>query len=256
VWLARDVIGTFHAVKLVHRASFSSDQPFEREFRGMQRYTPLSRNHPGWVHVLHVGRNPSQGYFYYVMEPADDEASGQEIDPATYRPRTLSSELSRRGRLPLSECVALGIALAEALDYLHSHLLVHRDIKPSNVIFVHGTPKFTDVGLVTEARNRDHSVSHLGTEGYIAPEGPGTAAADVYSLGKLLFEISTGSDRRLFPVLPEALLLEAGRDWLGAWRLLLEKACAPDPAKRYQSAADVVAALRSLPEPRAGEPGA
>jgi serine/threonine protein kinase len=255
VWLARDVIGTFHAVKLIYRSSFNSEVPFEREFKGMQKYTPISRNHPGWVHVLHVGRNDAEGYFYYVMEAADDETSGQEIDPDTYQPRTLARELQKRGRLPIEECLELGIALAEALDYLHGQLLVHRDIKPSNVIFVHGVPKFTDVGLVTEVRNRDHSVSFLGTEGYIAPEGPGTAAADIYSLGKLLYEVSTGRDRMAFPA-PASTLDEAdGADGLQRLTDIIRKVCAEQAGQRYHSAAELREELVRLQRSRTNSPG-
>jgi serine/threonine protein kinase len=77
----------------------------------------------------------------------------------------------------------LGLALAEALAHLHSHGLVHRDIKPSNLIFVNGRPKLADIGLVTDASDQ---CSIVGTEGYLPPDGPGTPAADVFALGKVL----------------------------------------------------------------------
>src|SRR5437867_3583761 len=93
-------------------------------------------------------------------------------------------------------CLSLCIHLADALDYLHRQQLIHRDIKPSNIIFVKRTPKFADVGLVTGIATEDHETTYLGTEGYIAPEGPGTPAADIYGLGKVLYEATTGQDRR------------------------------------------------------------
>jgi len=257
VWLARDMIGSFHAVKVIHRSSFDSQTPFEREYHGMQKFTPLSRNHPGWIHVLHVGRNDAEGYFFYVMELADDETTGQEIDPDHYQPRTLANELQQRGRLPLKECLDLGIALADALDYLHGQLLVHRDIKPSNVIYVHGAPKFTDVGLVTEVRNRDRDVSMLGTEGYMAPEGPGAAAADIYSLGKLLYEISTGRDRFAFPALPESMVEAGEAGWGSRWVELIRRACHEDPRQRHRSAAELkedLLRMRDHPPDRATSP--
>src|SRR6185503_11092247 len=73
VWLARDVIGSFHAVKVVYRNTFIRVEPFQREFHGIQKFTPISRQHPGWVDILHVGRNDAQGCFYYIMELGDDE---------------------------------------------------------------------------------------------------------------------------------------------------------------------------------------
>jgi serine/threonine protein kinase len=246
VWLARDVIGTFHAVKVVYRHSFTSDLPFEREFRGMQKYTPISRNHPGWVHILHVGKNEARGCFYYIMEVGDGETTGQQINPDTYRPRTVGTELQRRRRLPLDECLQIGIALADALDYLHGQLLVHRDIKPSNVIFVHGAPKFADVGLVTEVRNRDREVSLLGTEGFIAPEGPGTAVADLYSLGKLLYEIMTGRDRLEFPLVPQSLVEGAQPELGQRLNAIILKACEQDPQRRHPSAAQLRDDLKDL----------
>src|SRR5262245_52370916 len=77
VWLARNVMGALRAVKVVRRDQFESDRPYEREFAGIQRYEPVSRSSSGLVHLLHVGRNDPEGYFYYVMELADDAASNQ-----------------------------------------------------------------------------------------------------------------------------------------------------------------------------------
>src|SRR5437016_1432133 len=71
VWLARNVMGALRAVKVIQRGQFESDRPYEREFAGIQRYEPVSRSSGGLVHVLHVGRNDAEGYFYYVMELAD-----------------------------------------------------------------------------------------------------------------------------------------------------------------------------------------
>jgi len=67
--------------------AFESADPFEREFRGISRFMPISRSHPGFVHVLHVGRSDRAGYFYYVMEAGDDENTGPQIDPETYSPK-------------------------------------------------------------------------------------------------------------------------------------------------------------------------
>src|SRR5262245_1039034 len=71
VWLARNALGTLRAVKIVYRAHFKEDRPYEREFNGILKYEPISRTHEGLVQVLHVGRNDEAGWFYYVMELAD-----------------------------------------------------------------------------------------------------------------------------------------------------------------------------------------
>ena len=96
-----------------------------------------------------------------------------------------------------SECLAIGLSLTRALGVLHRHGLVHRDIKPANIIFVGGVPKIADIGLVAASGQ----ASFVGTEGYVPPEGPGTVQADLFSLGKVLYEMSMGSDRLDFPAL-------------------------------------------------------
>lgn len=76
VWLARSVVGTWRAVKVVFRDRFLDARPYEREFNGIQKFEPLSRSNEGFVDILQIGRNDAGGYFYYVMELADDAASG------------------------------------------------------------------------------------------------------------------------------------------------------------------------------------
>ena len=78
VWLARNVMGTYRAVKVVYRHRFDNNRPFEREFSGIQRFEPVSRSHDGLVDILQIGRSDQAGYFYYVMELADDASSESE----------------------------------------------------------------------------------------------------------------------------------------------------------------------------------
>src|SRR5437867_4385361 len=66
VWLARNAVGGYCAVKVVYRSTFKDDAPYEREFKGIKKFWPISRSHPGFVHLLHVGRNDAEQYFYYV----------------------------------------------------------------------------------------------------------------------------------------------------------------------------------------------
>ena len=222
VWLARDVIGGFRVVKIVRRVAFDDDGPYEREFRGLQKFAPISREHPGVVQVLHVGLNRQGGYFHYVMEAGDDEQSAQQIDPERYTPRNLGRDLRRRGHLNTAGTAALGIALCEALAFLHERGLIHRDIKPANVIFVRGRAKLADVGLVTDLASRVHGVTQVGTEGYMAPEGSGTAAGDIFALGRLL-------DETIEPPAPsdDETTLELRR--------ILKKAQAALPEERFPS---------------------
>ncbi len=81
VWLARNIMGTYRAVKVVYRSSFDNDRPYDREFHGIQKFEPISRSHESQVDILHIGRNDVKGYFFYVMELADDACSGQPTAP-------------------------------------------------------------------------------------------------------------------------------------------------------------------------------
>lgn len=246
VWLARDVLGNFHAVKIIRRAAFDHADPYDREFRGLQKFTPISRAHPGLVHILHVGRNPAADCFYYVMEAGDDEKSGAKIDPAAYSARNLGRELHRRAPLPFGECVEVTTALCEALEFLHRQGLVHRDIKPSNIIFVNGHPKLADVGLVTEVGGQRQRFSNVGTEGYIPPEGSGTPAGDVYALGKILGEMIQPRPPDSAPQIPVEPVASAGDPVLEQLRSIIHSACAVNPEERFTSAGLMREALLKL----------
>jgi CHASE2 domain-containing sensor protein/class 3 adenylate cyclase len=246
VWLARDAIGSFHAVKILRREAFKDAVPFEREFKGLQRYTPLSRSHPGLVQILHVGRNDAAGYIYYIMEAGDDQRTGQTFEPDSYAPRNLATDIGAFGRIPLGTLVQHGIDIAEALSYLHRNGLIHRDIKPANIIFVHGQLKLADIGLVAEIAAAGAEISFIGTPGYMPPEGPGTAASDVFSLGKLLYVAATGGPVRSFPNVPP----DSGNSTEGAslhsFMQILLHACEPIAAERYQSSEELLSALRNF----------
>ena len=257
VWLARDILGNFHAVKIVRRVAFDHAAPYDREFRGLQNITPVSRAHPGLVHILHVGRGAADDYFYYVMEAGDDEKTGATFDPATYTPRNLGRDLLRRAPFQPAECIEIIGALCEALEFLHGRGLIHRDIKPANIIFVNGHPKLADVGLVAEVSEQHPAASMVGTEGYLPPEGPGTAAGDVFALGRVLEEM-------LRPRHPaDETPTDAAHEKL---HIIIRKACAKNPGERFASATAMRTALNlgapasllaaSLEEPAGKDAGA
>ncbi|MBL9139009.1 MAG: serine/threonine protein kinase, partial [Verrucomicrobiales bacterium] len=266
VWLARNALGTRRAIKIVYLDNFRDSRPYEREFAGIRRFEPLSRANEGFVDILHVGRDEPGGWFYYVMELADDARSrvdpphhpeGPSPSPApidshspdtppdseNYRPRTLSDDLLRRGRLPLTECLELGLNLSLALAHLHRHGLIHRDVKPSNIIFVGGVPKLADIGLVTEAAG---ARTFVGTEGFVPPEGPTSPRADLYALGKVLYEAAMGKDRQEFPEPFTRIGTDPESIQLMDLNAVLLRACEPEPEARYASAEEMHADLALL----------
>lgn len=282
VWLARNALGTWRAVKIVYRDNFKDARPYEREFAGIRRFEPLSRSNEGFVDILQVGRDDPGGWFYYVMEladaanaecgiqsaespltrpsdtlaPAGGEGRGEgdaEIHkltphsaletPHSYAPRTLARDLHQRGRLPLEDCIQLGLTLTLALGHLHRHGLIHRDVKPSNIIFVGGVPKLADIGLVTEAQGAN---TFVGTEGFVPPEGPTSPQADLYALGKVIYEAAMGKDRNEFPEPFTQIGTDRESVALMELNAVLLRACAPDLKRRYATAEEMHADLALL----------
>ena len=243
VWLARNTFGVYRAVKIVRFLEGGRRQISESELAGILKYEPVSRLHEGLVHILQAGGGEEQGCFYYVMELADDVNTGQTIDAETYSPRTIRQEIQKQGRLPVGECIRLGAAMASALGFLHRQNLVHRDLKPSNIIFVNGFPKLADIGLVTGmAEERVFA----GTAGFIPPEGSGTARADIYSLGKVLYEMMTGNRAAEYPALPADLGTSSEDLELAQFSRISLKACRTNPWARYRSTDELMIALLSF----------
>jgi len=246
VWLARGVTGAMRAVKVVRREDFEDEPGFEREFEGILKYEPMSRGHAGLVNILHVGRSEKEGeFYYYVMELGDDIRTGSKINPVEYEPRNLRTDMKKAAGTPLDPdfVIEVGLCLADALAHLHEKGLAHRDIKPSNIIFVDGKAKLADIGLVAARGQR----TFVGTEGFVPPEGPGSAQADVYGLGKVLYEMATGKDRLQFPELPDELPETANRKrWLNLNQIICD-ICEPRISKRtIRTAAGLAASLRRL----------
>jgi serine/threonine-protein kinase len=178
--------------------------------------------------------------------------------------RTLQDELRDRGPFPSDEVIAVGRDLASALAAVHDAGLLHRDLKAQNVLRDRGgRVVLTDFGAgreVSEDAEEQHGHELAGTPLYLAPEllagGRASAASDVYSLGVLLYHLATGS----FPVRGRSLrdlseahargdqisMREERADLPRALATVIERALQPDPARRYQSAAELESALAAV----------
>jgi serine/threonine protein kinase len=189
------------------------------------------------------------------MELGDSLVADWKNDARLYKVRDLVSARANlpSRRLPLAECLRVGVELAEALDFLHGQGLTHRDVKPQNIIFVKGRPKLADPGLVAEIRPLTEMKTYVGTPGFMPPppEMPGTVRADIYGLGMVLFVAATGQPAAFFPDIATSLLAqeltsqEHPVKFMQLNRIIM-KACQPDIQQRYATAAELLAALKGL----------
>lgn len=163
----------------------------------------------------------------------------------------------------LDQAIEIAQQICQALEYAHGKGLIHRDIKPENVMLTNGgIAKLMDFGLArSEGRTRLTQAGMIvGTVAYMAPEqvlqGEADARSDLYSLGCVLYELATrrppfgGEDPisiisqhlQVPPVAPHWYNAEVSPELEG----IILKLMAKDPAERYPSARDVLAALEQL----------
>ena len=143
--------------------------------------------HPNVVRVFDVGED--DGRPFIAMEYVEGE--------------TLADLVARRGRLPAAEAASLGMQACAGLAAAHGAGLVHRDVKPQNLLLgADGILKLGDFGIAAghEGTRLTLAGTVLGTAGYLAPEQARgeqvTAAADIYAVGAVLYELLSGEPSR------------------------------------------------------------
>ncbi|HVW21989.1 MAG TPA: protein kinase [Opitutaceae bacterium] len=199
-------------------------------------------NHPLVLKVLKVTTPKSRPYL--VTEFLDGQ--------------TLSDLLAKRKPLPEAEAASYGSRICEALEYLHNNGIVHRDLKPQNIMICRdGSLRLFDFGIARAERARRLTFVGLtpamGTPDYISPEQVkgkrGDNRSDLYSLGAILYEMTTGStpfegespyvvmNARVTgdPVAPRKL----NPDLTPVIEEIILHALERDPKERYASAADI-----------------
>jgi Tol biopolymer transport system component/predicted Ser/Thr protein kinase len=199
------------AIKICHEAFIDR---FEQESRSI-----AAISHPNVCTLYDVGPN------FLVMELVDGE--------------TLAARL-KRGKLSISETIRLGSQIAEALAVAHAKGIVHRDLKPANIMLTKSGVKVLDFGLAKSTVDPSITAAGgiMGTPAYMAPERmegkEADVRSDVYSLGLVLAEMTTGKRSKTPEDLPPAL------------SRVVNRCLEVDPDDRWQSARDLKWELESI----------
>ncbi len=166
----------------------------------------------------------------------------------------LEKILGKTKELPIDRIIDWSIDLCDVLDYLHNQKpqpIIFRDIKPANIMIDHlGKIRLIDFGIAKKfVSGEKHTM--IGTEGYSAPEqykGDVTPLSDVYSLGASLHHIITRRDPRLEPPFSfnERPISVVAPDTPRSLTQIIEKALDMEPEARFQTCAEMKAALEQL----------
>lgn len=246
VYLARDPhIDRLLALKVLRPDRVSSEEFMKRFLREAKAIGKLS--HPNIVAVYDVGEDHGTAYI------AEEYLDGVSLDQAI-----------EDQRLSIGDIVAIGVSIAETLEYAHRKGIVHRDVKPSNIIVLPDKHvKLTDFSIAhiedPEATVQTHAGEILGTPAYMSPEQVlGQAVdgrSDIFSLGVVLYELVTGerpfkgsSLTAIFRAITTVNLVEIRKIKPPVPRrleLIIMKSLAKDPEERYSNGLEMAEALRS-----------
>jgi eukaryotic-like serine/threonine-protein kinase len=249
VYLGRDPkINRIVALKAVDLAAEVEPDDLDEARKNFLREAEIAGqlSHPNIVTIFDVGE--TDGLAYIAME--------------YLRGRHLSEFAMPERLLPVPLVLELLSRTADALDYAHSRNIVHRDIKPANIMYdsVSDGLKITDFGiarLIDVGRTRTGIV--LGTPAFMSPEqldGKNVNGhTDLFALGVSLYQLLTGhlpfrgaSMTKLMFVIanePHQSVTEVRPDLPGLLNAIVDRALAKDPTERFQSGAEMAAAMRS-----------
>lgn len=250
VYRARDrVLDRIIALKLL-REEYGANRDFVARFYREAR-AAASLQHPNIVDIYDYG--PHEGTYFIVMQYVEGT--------------NLKTLLRREGALPPGRAVAVTAQVLRALAVAHAHGIIHRDVKPQNILVREsdGIVKLTDFGIARARDGLDLTTSGatLGTAHYMAPEqargGPIGPQTDLYAAGVVLFELLAGrlpfdaaNHLRVMlqhlhdppPDLPHGVPPMLNQ--------VVRRALAKEPARRFQSAGEMLAALEAARAARSG----
>jgi hypothetical protein len=243
VYYATSDAGKEVALKLIRRN-------LDTELRGMQQC--LNFKHPNLLTLFDI-RQDDSGDTWVVME----YMSG----------KCLEAELTDHPQgLPLAEALPWFYGMAAGVAYLHDHGIVHRDLKPGNIFRDEGAVKVGDYGLskfISCSRRSGHTES-IGTVHYMAPEvahGRYGKELDIYALGAILYELLTGrvpfDGESVGEVLMKHLTAQPDVSCLAEpYRSVVARAMEKDPARRFATVGQLLAAMPAHPAFQPGPPPA
>ncbi len=202
----------------------------------------------------------SSAYVAGGNSKATDEEDSSSDSPLAEPTMPAQVNFDRLSNTQYTRLIAgLGLQVAEALHYAHSHGIMHRDIKPANLMLDHsGNVWVTDFGLAKSTdENASHSGAIVGTLRFMSPErfrGLGDASSDVYALGATLYEMLvlrpafSGEDEvslmRAIQQTEAPRLRTLDRHLPRDLETIVHKALEKEPARRYPSAQEMADDLR------------
>ena len=237
------------AIKVPHPEMEADPVLFDRFRREEEIGKAL--DHPRVMKVFADDTDRSQ--IYMVMEWVDG--------------KLLRSILAGQKKLPQDRAIKIAVAIAEALDYIHSHGVVHRDLKPENIMVdANDGIKLIDFGIAGKEGSRRLTFANfsqvMGTPDYISPEQVkgkrGDGRSDIYALGVMLYEMLTGKTPfqgpNPFAIMNDRLLnnpvppCELDPSIPLQLQEVIYRALERDPKNRYASAQEMAWDLQHLDE--------